>query len=202
MIGSKKAAGGALARSRRRGGRRPGCLRSGNPRRWRRSTLRPAARSFLEAVAAERPRYRRATFALICVEHREAFEKRNRAGLFAALCGSLSLIVRRETVGKDHGRPVFAFSHIAADAKRLSEREPALTRKSAFDDRPLEDEHVDARVAPLRRGVLRYRERRPRRRSPPRLNPGNAPSLQFGDHLVGDFGIEARPVVTRTGARC
>src|SRR3546814_16308267 len=37
-------------------------------------------------------------------------------------------------------------------------------------------------------------------RGAPRLYPGNAAGLQLGDDLVGDFLIEARPVVTGTGA--
>ena len=48
------------------------------------------------------------------------------------------------------------------------------------------------------RRVVRHRERRLGRRRPPGLDPGHPAGLQLGDDLVGDFGVEARPVLAGT----
>src|SRR3546814_3851094 len=77
---------------------------------------------------------------------------------------------------------------------------PALAGEATLDDGAPEDQDVDPGVAPLGRGILRHGERRLGFRGAPRLYPGNAAGLQLGDDLVGDFLIEARPVVTGTGA--
>ena len=65
-----------------------------------------------------------------------------------------------------------------------------------LDDGAPEDQHIDAGIAPAGRGILRHCERRLRRRRAPGLHPGQPAGFQFGDDLVGDFVIEARPVVT------
>src|SRR3546814_9277205 len=88
----------------------------------------------------------------------------------------------------------------AAEPERLAEGQPALAGEATLDDGAPEDQDVDPGVAPLGRGTLRHGERRLGFRGAPRLYPGNAAGLQLGDDLVGDFLIEARPVVTGTGA--
>ena len=82
----------------------------------------------------------------------------------------------------------------------MAEGEPALANEPSLNDRAPENEHIHAGVAALCRGVLRHGERRLRRRRPPGLDPGHTAGFQFGDDLVGDFGIEARPVLAGTGA--
>jgi hypothetical protein len=84
---------------------------------------------------------------------------------------------------------MLALADIAAEAERLAEGEPTLDAEAALDHRAPEDEHI-----------LRHRERRFRRHSPPRLNPRHAAGLQLCDDLVGDFLIEARPVPTGASA--
>src|SRR5215207_4412952 len=54
-------------------------------------------------------------------------------------------------------------------------------------------------ITALRRGVTRHRERGLDRR-PPRLHPRDTAGLQFGDDLVGDFGVKARAVVAGTNS--
>ena len=138
--------------------------------------------------------------ALIGVEDREPLEERDGARLVAVAFGPPAFVIRREAVGIDDGRAVLALADVAAEAQGLAEGQPALADEAVLDDRAPENQHVDAGVAALCRGVLRHGERRLRRRRPPGLDPGHAAGLQFGDDLVGDFVIEARPVLAGTGA--
>ena len=62
-----------------------------------------------------------------------------------------------------------------------------------------QDQHVNATVLPVSRRVFRHGQRRLCRGRTPGLDPGHAAGLEFGDDLVGDFVIEARPVLA--GAR-
>ena len=134
------------------------------------------------------------------VEHGEALQERDCVRLVALLPRTGALLVRDETVGEHHRRAALAFADIAAEAQGLAEREPALARETMLDDGPPEDEHVDAGIAALGRGVLRHGQWRLNRRRAPRLDPGQPPGLQLGDDLVGDFLIEARPVLAGASA--
>ncbi len=134
--------------------------------------------------------------ALIGVEHGEALEERDGARLVAVAVGALTLGLRHEAVGIDHRGAPFALADIAAERERLTEGEPGLARIAALDDRAPEDQHVDPRIASAGGGILRQADRRPSARSAPGLDPGQAPGFQLGDDLVGDFRIEARPVLT------
>ena len=138
--------------------------------------------------------------ALIGVEHRESFEERDRAGLVTVALRPLALVIRDEAVGIDHGGAMLAFPDVGTKAQGLAKGEPALAGKAALDDGAPEDQHIHAGVAPLGRRILRHGERCFRRGGPPGLNPGHAAGLQLSDDLVGDFGIEARPVLTGTSA--
>ena len=137
--------------------------------------------------------------ALVGVEHREAFQERNGLRFVAGVRRALLLIIRNEAVGIDHGRAALALTDMAAERERLAERQPALSRKAAFDDGTPQDQDIDATVLPAGGGILRHRQRRLRRRGAPRLDPGHPPRLQLGDDLAGDFVVEARPVLV--GAR-
>jgi hypothetical protein len=59
---------------------------------------------------------------------------------------------------------------------------------------------VEPRIAAAGGGVRRHGEWRLRRRRPPGLYQRDAAGFQLTDDLVGDFRIEARPVLTGTGA--
>src|SRR5260370_26030290 len=93
---------------------------------------------------------------------------------------------------------------MAAERERLPECEPALTCEVTLDDRAPENQHINATILPAGRGVLRHRERRLRRPGAPRLNPRHAADLKLRDDLVGDFVINARPVLACAswGADC
>jgi hypothetical protein len=82
---------------------------------------------------------------------------------------------------------VLAFADAAAEAERLTEREPALASEAALDDGASENENIYAGVAAFSRCILRHGEWRFRRRGPPGLDPRNAAGFQLGDDLVGDF---------------
>ena len=64
-----------------------------------------------------------------------------------------------------------------------------------LDDGPPQDQHIDPGISALRGSIARHGERRLDRCRPPRLDPGDTAGLQFGDDLVGDFGVKARAVV-------
>ena len=136
------------------------------------------------------------SFALIGVEHGELLEERDGARLVAVAVGALALGLGDEAVGIDHRGAALALADVAAERERLAEGEPGLAGIAALDDRAPEDQHVDPRIAPAGGGVLRHSDGCPGARGAPRLDPRQAPGLQLGDDLVGDFGIEARPVLT------
>ena len=102
----------------------------------------------------------RQAVALRGVEHGEALEERDRGGVLAGLAGAAFLVLRCETVGIDDGGAVFAPADVAAKRQGLAEGEPALTGKAVLDDRTPEDQHIDPRILPTGRGVLRHGERR------------------------------------------
>jgi len=105
-----------------------------------------------------------------------------------------------EAVGIDHRGAALALADIAAEPERLTEGEPGLAGVAALDHRAPEDQHVDPRIAPAGGGVPRQADRRPGARCAPGLDSGQATGFQLGDDLVGDFGIEARPVLTGASA--
>ena len=137
--------------------------------------------------------------ALVGVEDGKSLEERDCLRFFAGLGGAPSFVVGDEAVGIDDGGAAFALADMAAKRERLAESEPALSGKSALDHGSPEDQDVYAAVLPVSRRVFRHGQRRFGRRRPPGLDPGHAAGLQFGDDLVGDFVIEARPVLA--GAR-
>ena len=115
------------------------------------------------------------------------------------LGGASLLVARHETVGVDHRGATFALAHMAAKRQRLAKRKPALSCKTVFDRAPPEQQNVDAAVGAVGRSIFRQGQRRLCRSRAPRLNPGHPAGLELGDDLVGDFVIEACPVLT--GAR-
>jgi hypothetical protein len=137
---------------------------------------------------------------LVGVEHREAFQKGNCAGLVSIAVSPAAFLIWHEAVSIDDGGAVLAFAHIGAEAKRLAKREPILGAEAVLDHGTPEDQHVDPRVLAVGRGILRHGERRVRGHSPPRLNPGHAAGFQLCNDLIGDFLIKARPVSTGTSA--
>ena len=104
------------------------------------------------AVAAELGRQ---AVALLDVEHGEALEEVDRAGVLARLLRALAFLAGDEAVGVDDGRAALALAHTAAERERLAEGEPALAGVAALDDGAPEDQHVDPGVASAGRGVLR-----------------------------------------------
>ncbi len=155
-------------------------------------------------IGFDRRRHRhhlvRQALALRGVEDGEALQERDGLRLLAGLRRAPAFVVRREAVGIDDGRAALAFADMTAEAERLAEGQPALASKAVLDDGAPQNEHVDPGVAPLGAGVPGQAERRLRRRRPPGLDPGRTAGLQLGDDLVGDFLIEARPVLAGAGA--
>ena len=135
------------------------------------------------------------------VEDRETFEERDGDGFVAGLAAAAAFIIWNETVGIDDSCSAFAFAHIATETERLAKSQPALCREAVLDDRAPKDEHVDARVTAACAGVLRHGERRGDAVRAPGLDPGQSPGFELGDYLVGDFLIEAHPVLIGTSAR-
>ena len=129
----------------------------------------------------------------------KALEKRDRARLFAGLRGALALALGNEAIGIDDGGSPLALPDMAAEPERLTKGQPALAGEAVLNDGAPQNQHVNPGIAALRRGVARHGERRLDRRRPPWLHPRDAAGLQFGDDLVGDFGVKARAVLT--GAR-
>src|SRR5947207_11422390 len=137
----------------------------------------------------------RQILALVSVENGKTLEERYDLHLFTGLGRTPFLIARHETIGVDDGRAAFALANVAAERERLTEGEPTLTGKSAFDHGSPKDEDVNAAVLSIGRRIFRHRQRRSCRGRAPRLDPGHAARLKFGDDLVGDFVIKARPVL-------
>ncbi|RMC36600.1 HipA domain-containing protein [Paracoccus alkanivorans] len=113
--------------------------------------------------------------------------------------GAALFVFGHEAVGIDDGGAALALQDIAAERERLTEGEPALAGKVTFDHRAPQKQHVDPRIAPAGRGILRKAERRFRRSRAPGLNPRHAACLQLGDDLVGDLGVEIGPVTPGAG---
>ena len=116
------------------------------------------------------------------------------------LGGAPPLVFRYETVGIDHGGAALTFADVSAKRQRLAKRKPALFRKTLFDRAPPEKQDVDAAVGTIGRSIFRHGERRFCCGRTPRLDPRHSAGLKLGDDLVGDFVIEARPVLAGTGA--
>src|ERR1017187_1279350 len=136
----------------------------------------------------------RQIFTLLAIEDRETLEKWDRAREVAVAFGPLAFVIRDEVVGIDNRRAVLAFADVAASAQGLAEGEPTLASESSRDDGVPEDKYIHAGVSAPRGCIFRHGKRRLRRRRSPRLDPGHPARFQFGDDLVGDFGIKARPV--------
>ena len=136
---------------------------------------------------------------MVGVEESETLEERDRARLFPGLRGMLALTLGNEAIGIDDGGSPLSLPDMAAEPERLTKGQPALAGEAVFNDGAPQNQHVNSRVAALRRSIARHGERRLDRRRPPWLHPWDAAGLQFGDDLVGDFGVKARPILT--GAR-
>ena len=139
-------------------------------------------------------------FALRRVEDGELLQEWDRLRFLAGLRGAPAFVIRREPVSIDDGRAVLALADMATEAERLAKGQPALAGKPVLDDGAPENEHVNPAIAPMGCGVPGHSERGFRRRRPPGLDPRRAACLQLGDDLVGDFLIEARPVVAGASA--
>src|SRR5581483_2890546 len=141
----------------------------------------------------------RESVALIAIEDGEAFQKRDRLRLVAGLDRTTLLVLRHEAVGINDSRAALTFADVTAERQRLAKRQPALAGKTVLDHGAPENKDIHATVLAASRCVPRHRQRRLRRRRPPGLHPGHTAGFEFGDDLVGDFVIKARPVVA--GAR-
>jgi len=75
----------------------------------------------------------RQAVALVGIEHREALEEGDGIGFLTGRGSPLPFVLRRETVGIDDGGAAFALADIAAEAKGLAEREPALAGIAVLD---------------------------------------------------------------------
>src|SRR5579859_1495572 len=137
----------------------------------------------------------RQILALVSIENGKTLEERYGLHIFTGLGRTPFLVARNETIGIDDGGAAFALTNVAAERERLTEGEPTLTGKSAFDHGSPENEDVNATVLPVSRRVFRHRQRRFCRGRSPGLDPGYPASLKFGDDLVGDFIIEICPVL-------
>ena len=105
------------------------------------------------------------------------------------------LVLRHETIGVNNRGAAFALANVASERERLTEGEPALPCKPAFDYGSPEDQDVDSAVLSISRRVFRHRELRLRRGCSPGLDLGHTAGLKLGDDLIGDFVIEARPIL-------
>lgn len=119
-------------------------------------------------------------------------------GLLAGLARPPLHVLRHEAVGIDDGGALLALANVSAERGRLAICEPALTGKAVLNDGAPEDQDIDAAIGAAGAGILRQAERRFGRGLAPRLDPGEAAGLKFGDDLAGDLVIEVRPV--RAGA--
>jgi hypothetical protein len=88
---------------------------------------------------------------LVGVEDREPLEERDGTWRFARFFGTPTLVIRDKAIRIDDGDAAFALLDMAAEAKGLSEGEPALASETAFDDGAPEDQHVDPRIIELKR---------------------------------------------------
>ena len=93
-------------------------------------------------------------FALCHVENSEPLEERDRLRFVAGLCGPAALVLRCEAVGVNDGRAALALAHMPIKAQRLAKRHPALACEALLNDGAPQDEHVDASVVPMGRGIL------------------------------------------------
>lgn len=130
---------------------------------------------------------------------RKPLEEQNGLCFLAGLARTLLFVAGHETVGVDNRGASFALADVAAERERLTEGESALPGKSELDYGSPENQNVNPAILPVSRRVLRHREWRFCRGRPPGLDPGHSAGFKFGDDLVGDFLIEARPVLA--GAR-
>src|SRR5262249_13241203 len=96
-------------------------------------------------------------------------------------------------------RAALTLADVTAERQCLAKRQPALAGKTVLDHGAPEDQNIHTAVLAAGRCVLRHRQRRLRRRRPPGLHPGHTAGFEFGDDRVGNFVVEARPVLA--GAR-
>ena len=128
--------------------------------------------------------------ALRRVEHDKSLEKRNRANGFATCLHLLALTFGGEAVGIKDGMPPLAFANASASGQRLPEGQPILTWITAFNDRPPQDQDIDARISTARYGIAR--KSRHGGGAAPRLRPRKATRFKLGDDFGGHFIIERR----------
>jgi hypothetical protein len=96
--------------------------------------------------------------ALVGVEDREALEKGDGIGFLARLLGARPFAIGNEAIGIDDRRAFLALAHMAAEAERLAEGEPALAGEATLGDAAPQDEDTDGAVSAAGRGVLRKAE--------------------------------------------
>src|SRR5690606_30498668 len=95
----------------------------------------------------------RQALALRRVEHGEALEKRDAASFLPRLPRAALLILGREAVGINDGRAALTFPDITAERQGLAESQPMLGRIAVLNNGAPEDQNVNARILPGRRGI-------------------------------------------------
>ena len=149
---------------------------------------------------------RRQAFALLDIEHGEAFEKRHRIGIVALLFRALAFAARNEAVGVTNRRAALAFAHMPAKAQGLAEGQPFLGGEAVFHHGIPQDQDVYAAVEFARGGAARHSQGDAA--VFPRLYPRDAAAFQFRDNAGGDFfvkrhaGRAASQLLTGLAHRC
>jgi hypothetical protein len=108
--------------------------------------------------------------------------------------------MKSEAVSVDDGGATLALAHVAAKRQGLAKGEPTLTGKPCSMTAPQRIRTLTSAVLPCGSRVFRHRNRNLRCRRSPRLNPWDAAGLKLGDDLIGDFLIEARPILAGASA--
>jgi len=147
---------------------------------------------------AKRRRYardiRRQTLALIDIEHRKSFQKRDLPRLAVTALLAISAL-RREAIRVTDSSPRLAFADIAAQRLRLPVGKPSLRGEAALEQSCPQDQDIDARVAPPGPRIARHAHAR--LRPVPWLNPRHPPRFQFCDDPVRDLAIKRGRLMLR-----
>ena len=95
------------------------------------------------------------------MEHREALQETNAAGVLAGRARLRLLGFGNKRVGVDNRRSLLALADIAAEPERLFEGQPALGGSALLDGSRPEQEDVDPGLGSSGRCVLGQTKRRP-----------------------------------------
>ena len=85
--------------------------------------------------------------------------------------------------------------NVASEPEHLTKGQPTLTGEATINDRTPQSQHINPGIGAPRRGIARHGKRCLDRCRPPWLHPWDTTGLQFGNDLVSDFDVGARPVV-------